>query len=260
MYPREITTTPIWIRHKLPLCAPPPPNGDEALRNQIRFQNVQCSEEVIEYYVRQERARLDLKWCLDQFFGWNVSHPSLGQLVTANIFGTVHMAYIIGFEQANVVVSPADMSGNSVVIGHEDIYSAEDSPFYEKFLRNHSLLHSQHVLDYIANQKRKNALTEFRHDVSFSSALQESIGEYFDIEWPEGKETWLIHDELPQRDQFLTFSFDIIFITFLLITMIFGNLVPCLIINHHKKSLHLINHIGFHNKNHFEWFRTLAVP
>ncbi|CAF1481272.1 unnamed protein product, partial [Rotaria sordida] len=152
----------------------------------------------------QQRARLDLKWCLDQFFGWNVSHPSLGQLVTANIFGTVHMAYIIGFEQANVVVSPADMSGNSVVIGHEDIYSAEDSPFYEKFLRNHSLLHSQHVLDYIANQKRKNALTEFRHDVSFSSALQESIGEYFDIEWPEGKETWLIHDELPQRDQFLT--------------------------------------------------------
>ncbi|CAF1398239.1 unnamed protein product, partial [Rotaria sordida] len=200
MYPREITTTPIWIRHKLPLCAPPPPNGDEALRNQIRFQNVQCSEEVIEYYVRQERARLDLKWCLDQFFGWNVSHPSLGQLVTANIFGTVHMAYIIGFEQANVVVSPANMSVNSVVIGRDDIYSAEDSSFYETFLLNHYLLHPQHVLDYIANQTHKDALTEFRHDVSFSSTLHEPIGESFDIEWSEGEEIWLTHDELPQRN------------------------------------------------------------
>ncbi|CAF3881162.1 unnamed protein product, partial [Rotaria sp. Silwood1] len=98
--------------------------------------HVQCSEEVIEYYVRQERARLDLKWCLDQFFGWNVSHPCLGQLATANIFGTVHMAYIIGFELANVVIAPANMSGNSVVIRRDDIYSAEDSPFCETFLLN----------------------------------------------------------------------------------------------------------------------------
>ncbi|CAF3770109.1 unnamed protein product [Rotaria sp. Silwood1] len=206
MYPSEITTTPIWIRHKLPLCAPPPPSRDEKLRNQIKSQHVQCSEEVIEYYVRQERARLDLKWCLDQFFGWNVSHPCLGQLVTANIFGTVHMAYIIDFELANVVIAPANMSGNSVVIRRDDIYSAEDSPFCETFLLNHYLLHPQHVLDYVANQKHKDALTEFRHDVSFSSTLHESISKYFDTEWPEGDETWLIHDELPQRSSCAVFS------------------------------------------------------
>jgi hypothetical protein len=61
MYPREIRTTSIWIRHNLPLYPSPPPNGDEKLRNQIRFQNVKLTDEMIERSVRQEFARLDLK-------------------------------------------------------------------------------------------------------------------------------------------------------------------------------------------------------
>ena len=85
MYPREITTTSVWIRHNLPLSPSPPPNGDQKLRNQIRSQHVDFTDEMIEQYVRQERARLDLKWCLDEFFGWNVSNPFLGQLVKANL-------------------------------------------------------------------------------------------------------------------------------------------------------------------------------
>ncbi len=48
MYPREITTTSVWIRHELPLGPPPPPNGDEKLRKQIKSQNVQCADEMIE--------------------------------------------------------------------------------------------------------------------------------------------------------------------------------------------------------------------
>jgi hypothetical protein len=61
MYPREITTTSVWIRHNLPLAPSPPPNGDEKLRNQIRSQNIESTDEMIDHYVREERARLDLK-------------------------------------------------------------------------------------------------------------------------------------------------------------------------------------------------------
>jgi len=94
MYPREITTTSVWLRHNLPLSPPLPPNRDEKLRNQIKSQNIQFTDELIEQYVRQERARLDLKWCLDQLFGWNVPNPFLWQLVTANLFRVVHLAYL----------------------------------------------------------------------------------------------------------------------------------------------------------------------
>jgi hypothetical protein len=106
MYPREITSTSAWIRHNLPLGPPLPPNGDEKLRKQIKSRNIKSTDEVIEQYVRQERARLDLKWCLDEFFGWNVPDPYLGQLVTANLFGSAHLAYIIDVTSSNIIVTP----------------------------------------------------------------------------------------------------------------------------------------------------------
>lgn len=203
MYPSEITSTPLWVRHALPLFPPPPPDGDENLRKQIRFEHIDATNEMIEHYVKQERARLDLKWCLNEFFGWSLSHPFVGRLVTANIFGHVHLAHIICLNPVNVVVAPVDILGNSMMIGYDDIYSA-DSPILEKYLLSHRLLHSQHVLDYIANQKRKDALIESGHDISFNTTLFEPIGEYFEAEWPAGHETWFIHDELPQRKQFIS--------------------------------------------------------
>ncbi|CAF4597666.1 unnamed protein product, partial [Didymodactylos carnosus] len=190
MYPREITTTSIWIRHNLSLSPSPPPNGDAQLRSQIRSQNVKFTDEMIEQYVRQERGRLDLKWCLDQYFGWNVPDPFLGQLVTANLFGLVHLAYIIDISPVNVMVTPIDMLGNSVVVGFDDIYSAEDGPFYENFLLKQRLLHPQHVFDFIANQKLKEELMRFNHNHSGGMIMMESICEHVEIEWPEGEETW----------------------------------------------------------------------
>ena len=205
MYPCEITSTSVWIRHNLPLGPSPPPNGDRQLRQQIRSKNVNSTDEVIEQYVRQERSRLDLKWCLDQYFGWNVSDPYLGQMVTANIVGLVHLAYIIEINDENLVLIPTDMLGSSVVVGFDDIYSAEDGPFYEKFLLNHGRLHSQHVLDYIANRKSQDKFIRFGYKDSYDMVMMESACEHPEIEWPEGDEMWLFHDELPQRTQFIQY-------------------------------------------------------
>jgi len=203
MYPQEITTTPTWIRHNLPVCPPPPPNGDENLRQQIKLRNVKASDEMIEEYVRVERSRLDLKWCLDQYFGWNVPDPSLGQIVTVNIFGSTHLAYIIDINIVNITVMPVDMLGDSAVVGFDDIYTAENGPFYKQFLLNHHILHSQHVLDYIAYQKSQEQLMLFKHKVSCDMIVVESVCQYPEPEWPVGEETWLFHDELPQRNQFI---------------------------------------------------------
>jgi len=116
MYPREIITTSVWIRHNMPVSAPSPPNGDEKLRKQIKSRNIKATDEMIERYVRQERARLDLKWCLDEYFGSNVPEPFLGQLVTANIVGVVHLAYIIDFTPVNVLVTPADTLASTKIV------------------------------------------------------------------------------------------------------------------------------------------------
>jgi hypothetical protein len=204
MYPREIRTTSIWIRHNLPLYPSPPPNGDEKLRNQIRFQNVKLTDEMIERSVRQEFTRLDRKWCLDQYFGWNVSDPFLGQLVTANLFRLVHLAYVIDISHVNITVIPVDMFGNCVPVGLDDIYSAEDGPFFENILLNHRFLHSQHVLDYVANQKRQDDLLRFNHNLTFGVDIIEAIYENSESKWLEGGELWFIHDVLPRRDQFVT--------------------------------------------------------
>jgi len=203
MYPREITTTPLWIRHKLPLGPSPPRNGDEELRQQINSRNVISTNEMIEEYVRHERARLDLKWCLDQFFAWPLPNPFVGQLVVANISGFVHLAYIIGLTSVAISITPVDNFGDFIMIGYDDIYDATDSPFLENYLVNHHLLHPQQVLDYIANQDRKHELMQFSHNNPVNMDLVESVDEKFEITWPDGDETWFIHRELPQRNQFL---------------------------------------------------------
>ncbi|CAF0836911.1 unnamed protein product [Didymodactylos carnosus] len=104
------------------------------------------------------------------------------------------------------MVTPVDMLGNSVVVGFDDICSAQDGPFYEKFLLKQRLLHPQHVFDYIANQKLKEELMRFNHNHSGGMIMMESICEHVEIEWPEGEETWLIHDELAQRTQFVKYK------------------------------------------------------
>ncbi len=84
----------------------------------------------------------------------------MGQFVTDNIFGLVNLAYIIVISPANVTVIPVDEFANSVIVGFDDIYSVEDEPFYEKFLFSNRLLHKQHVLDYIANEKLEEELIQ----------------------------------------------------------------------------------------------------
>ncbi|CAM4944724.1 unnamed protein product [Rotaria socialis] len=92
---------------------------------------------------------------------------------------------------------------DSVMIELDDIYPAEDSPSYETFLLNHRRLHSQHILDYIANQKRKEELIELHENVLFSTVLLKYVDENYETEWPEGNESWFIHDERSQRNQFI---------------------------------------------------------
>ena len=53
--------------------------------------------------------------------------------------------------------------------------SQQEVHFYEKFVLNHHLLHSQHVLDFIAKQKRPDELIRLNHNVLFSTTLPESI-------------------------------------------------------------------------------------
>jgi hypothetical protein len=109
----------------------------------------------------------------------------LGQLVTANIFGHVHLAYIIDINLLNIMIIRADMLGNSALVGLDDIYTAEDGPFYEKFSLNHRLLHSQHVLDYVANKKRQEELRWINHKASCDMIVVESACEHSESEWPE---------------------------------------------------------------------------
>jgi hypothetical protein len=203
MYPREITTTHFWIRHELPLGPPPPSNGDEELRLQIRSRNIISTDEMIEEYVRNERARLDLKWCLDEFFAWPLPNPFVGQLVVANISGFVHLAYIIDLTSVAVSITPVDKFGNFILVEYDDIYDATDSPFLENYLVNHHLLHPQQVLDYIANQDRKHKLMQSSHNDPVNMNLMESLDEKFDIAWPDGDESWNDTTPQPQRSIFI---------------------------------------------------------
>jgi hypothetical protein len=76
---------------------------------------------------------LDLKWCRDEYFGCNISDPVLGRLVIVNLYGSVQMPYIIGVARLNITITPADELGAVFVVGLDDIYLAELSPFYEPF-------------------------------------------------------------------------------------------------------------------------------
>jgi hypothetical protein len=201
MFPREIISTSFWIRHELPFSSPLPESLTEDLRKEIPSRNVQLSDEMVQEYVRNERVRLDLKWCLDQYFGWNVSDLIPGQLVTVNVSGFVHMAYVIGITPMKITITPADRLGTLYAIGSDDIYSAEYNPSYESFLINHTVLHPQHVLDYVKNQNKQRSI--IFNDVSCGTSIEQSPPENFELEWPDGIESWCFHDIKPQRELFV---------------------------------------------------------
>jgi hypothetical protein len=133
MFPREIASTSFWIQHNLSLSSPLSKKLTEDLRKQIRSRYGHLSDEMLQVYIRQKRTRLDLKWRRDEYFGWNISDPVLGQLVKVNLYGSVQMAYTIGVARLNITITPADELGAVFLVGLDDIYSAELSPFYEPF-------------------------------------------------------------------------------------------------------------------------------
>jgi len=200
MFPREITSTAVWIRHELPLSAPPPPDGDKKLRQKIQRRLIHATEKEIDEIVRQERARLNLKWCFDEYFGGPISEPNLGQLVTANVIGVVHLAYIVDITSSSVIVLSADTFSISAVVGFDDIYSAEYSPFFDNYLCNQRVYHPQHVLDWWARYIQRHEHIDFSNidHISLSPTCDDVI-----FDWPVGKETWFIHDALSQRSQFV---------------------------------------------------------
>ncbi|CAF4701822.1 unnamed protein product [Rotaria sp. Silwood2] len=55
-------------------------------------------------------------------------------------------------------------------------------------------------------------------------------------------------------------SSDIILLSFLFISIVFGNLASCLTFYNDITTRYLTNNMIFHHMNHFEWFRALAVP
>ena len=207
MFPSEITNTSFWIRHELPLCAPPPIHGDKILRRQIQSRFINMTDKEIADTVRRERTRLNLKWCLDEYFGTNVVDPFLGQLVTANITGVVHLAYIVKITSTNLTVTPADMFGVSAIVTLEDIYSAECSPFLRIFLRTQRINHPQHILDWWTRHTQRQA-----HNLSPNINDLALVTMYDDLvfDWPDGDETWMVHDVLPQRNQFFSCTTDTI--------------------------------------------------
>lgn len=205
MYPREITSTPLWIRHNLPLRPAPPPNGDIKLKREVKLRFGLSSTEEIEKYARQERARLDLKWCLDEYFGGNECDLQLGRMVTVNFLGSARLAYITNISHIDVKVISADNIDDFATIGFDDIYSAENGPFYEGFLVHNRVLHSQHVLDYIANKKETiQSVMQLNQKFSWSTPEDNITCQEETAAWAEGNEEWLIHDQLPQRAQFLS--------------------------------------------------------
>jgi hypothetical protein len=148
MFPREITATPVWIRHELPLYAPPPPDGDRKLYRQIRSQHQNKTEEEISEIVGKERARLNLKWCFDEYFGGPVADPDLGQIVTANVFGDVHLDYIVDILHSSITLVSFDTLTVLPTVTSDDIYSAEYSPFFHNYLHDQRVYHPQHIIDW----------------------------------------------------------------------------------------------------------------
>lgn len=201
MFPREITNTSVWIRHQLPLHAPSPRDGDRKLRRQIRSQYQHETEEEINEIVQKERARLNLKWCFDEYFGSPITHPTLGEIVTANVFGNVYLGYIVDVTRSSIILVSIDTLTVLTAVNHEDIYSGKCSPFFENYLHDHRVYHPQHVLDWWSRSKYDKQLkcTNFSPSTGILSPI------YTDIisDWPEGNEIWFTHDVLPQRSEFI---------------------------------------------------------
>lgn len=198
MFPREITSTSVWIRHEQPLCAPPPIDGDKKLRCQIQLRFINATDSELSEIVRQERARLDLKWCLDEYFGGNIRKPFLGQFVTANVIGVVNLAYIVDFTLKSVTILIANTFDTLAVVAFEDLYPAENSPFIDVFLRTQRVFRPQHVLDWWTGHNQRQKHTTMSHTTQLSAVTTfNDVG----LAWPQGEETWFVDDVLPQRSQ-----------------------------------------------------------
>jgi hypothetical protein len=198
MFPREITSTSFWIRHELPLCAPPPIDGDKKLCSQMKRRFVNATADELSEIVRQERARLNLKWCLDEYFGGYIWEPFLGQLVTANVIGVVHLAYIVDITSKSVTILLANTLDTSAVVAFEDLYSAEDGPFLDVFLCTHRVYSPQHILDWWTehNQRQMHITLSHTNHLSSVSTCNDVV-----LDCQQGEETWFVHDLLPQRSQ-----------------------------------------------------------
>ncbi len=207
MFPQEITTTRVWIRHQLPLSAPPPPDGDRKLRQKIKSQHKNETEEEISKLVQKERARLNLKWCFDEYFGCPITRPTLGQIVTANVFGDVHLGYIVDITHSSIILVSVATFTVLPAVTPEDIYSAEHSPFLANYLHVQRIYHPQHILDWWSNLKYNSQ----RQDATVYSSIDilSSICPDKSCDWPLGTETWFTHDVLPQRQYIKTFSTNI---------------------------------------------------
>lgn len=68
--------------------------------------------------------------------------------------------------------------------------------------------HPQHIADFRTYQENKLCGTNRLLPLAVSSSVlcipTTSADENFETPWPEGEETWFIHRELPQRNQFVT--------------------------------------------------------
>lgn len=198
MFPREITATPMWIRHGLPLYAPSPPDGDRKLRRQIRSQHQNKTEEEISELVQNERNRLNLKWCFDEYFGGPVANPTLGQIVTANVFGDVHLGYIVDIMEFSITLVTVDTLTVLPMVNSDDIYSAEYSPFFQNYLQDQHVYHPQHIIDWWSRSKYNQPC----QDRDFSSPMDTlpAMCSVITSDWPAGDETWFTHEVLPQRE------------------------------------------------------------
>ena len=202
MFPREITSTRFWIRHELPMSSPLPLSLTDDLRNKIRCEHVYINNELLKKYVREERARLDLRWCLGEYFGCIDSNLVLGQLVLANIFGSLHMAYVTSIADTKITITLADQSGTDILVTSDDIYSARDAPSYDSFLAQHTVSHPQHIQDYVASEHQKRSL-QLHEYIQCDLLITQHIYDIPELHWPDGTESWHFHDVKPRRKFFV---------------------------------------------------------
>ena len=86
-------------------------------------------------------------------FGWPIAHPTLEEIVTANVFGNVHLGYIVDITYSSIILVSVDTLTILPAVSHNDIYSGEHNPFFNNYLRDQRVYHSQHVLDWWSRSK-----------------------------------------------------------------------------------------------------------